>query len=60
MAKLNREVELGASAVEYGLIVVAIAAVITAIGFILGHVVQDTYSGSCTKIANEASTATAC
>ncbi len=39
--------ETGASAVEYGLIVFAIAGVIVAILFLLGGVVQETYSDSC-------------
>jgi pilus assembly protein Flp/PilA len=44
--------ESGASAVEYGMIVFAIAAVIVAILFLLGGVVEETYSDSCTTIAD--------
>ncbi|MGA9748610.1 MAG: Flp family type IVb pilin [Nocardioides sp.] len=49
--------ETGASAVEYGLLVFAIAATITLIVFMLGNVVKDTYSGSCDRIANEVNSA---
>jgi pilus assembly protein Flp/PilA len=49
--------EEGASAVEYGLIVAAIAAVIVAIVFLLGGVVEDTYRGSCDRIAGTAASA---
>lgn len=49
--------ETGASAVEYGLIVFAIAAVIAAIVFMLGNVVQDTFTGSCDRIADEVASA---
>ena len=51
---LRQRSEDGASAVEYGLIVFAIAAVIVAILFLLGGVVKDTDSGSCARIAGEA------
>lgn len=39
--------EQGASAVEYGLLVFAIAAVIALIVFAFGLVVGDTYQGAC-------------
>ena len=42
----------GASAVEYGLMVAAIAAVIVAVVFGLGGLVRDTFSDSCARIAN--------
>ena len=50
----------GASAVEYGLIVAAIAAVVTIIVFALGGVVRDLFTESCTTIANEASPTSSC
>ena len=50
--------EDGASAVEYGLLVVAVAALITALVSIIGGLVRDTVSGTCTEI-NSAMTATA-
>jgi pilus assembly protein Flp/PilA len=40
----------GASAVEYGLMVAAIAAVIVGIVFGLGNLLQDTFSGTCDTI----------
>jgi len=52
--------EDGASAVEYGLVVVAIAALITAIVFSLGGVVNDTYQGTCDKVQAKASTSATC
>lgn len=45
--------DTGASAVEYGLIVVAIAALIAAVVFALGTIVQNTYSESCGTINGE-------
>lgn len=47
---LNRDE--GASAVEYGLIVVAIAAVVVAVVFALGALVRDTYGDSCGVISS--------
>jgi pilus assembly protein Flp/PilA len=52
--------ETGASAVEYGLIVFAIAALIVAVLLLLGGVVRDTYSGSCQDIADKASPSASC
>lgn len=42
--RLRREKERGASAVEYGLLVAAIAAVIVGVVFVLGGVVRDKFS----------------
>jgi len=42
----------GASAVEYGLMVAAIAAVIVGVVFGLGTLVKDTFTDTCTKIAD--------
>ena len=42
----------GASAVEYGLMVAAIAAVIVAVVFGLGGLVRGTFADSCQDIAN--------
>ena len=52
--------ERGASAVEYGLIVAAIAAVTVIILFALGGAVRDMFTESCTTIANEASPTSSC
>jgi pilus assembly protein Flp/PilA len=50
----------GASAVEYGLMVAAIAAVIVGIVFGLGGVVQNVFSNTCTSIQGQASTQVTC
>jgi len=54
----------GASAVEYGLMVAAIAAVIVAVVFGLGTIVQKTFSDTCssftTKTTTNATAATGC
>lgn len=42
----------GASAVEYGLLVAAIAAVIVVIVFALGHVLQNKLQTTCNQIDN--------
>ena len=44
----------GASAVEYGLLVAAIAALIVIIVFSLGGVVRDVFEKSCTEIKSKA------
>ena len=43
--------EDGASAVEYGLLVAGIAALIVAIVFIFGGMIKDVFQGTCDKIA---------
>jgi len=45
--------EEGASAVEYGLLVAAIAALIVIIVFALGNVVKNTFDNTCDTIATE-------
>lgn len=52
----NRDDE-GASAVEYGLLVAAIAAVIVVVVFALGQIVDTGFNDTCTTIANEDSSA---
>lgn len=42
----------GASAVEYGLMVAAIAAVIVAVVFGLGTIVKQTFTDTCTSFAD--------
>lgn len=49
----SRDTELGASAVEYGLLVAAIAALIVIIVFALGGVVRDTFDTTCDTIKNK-------
>lgn len=46
----------GATAVEYALIVTAIAAVIAAAAYALGGITLDLYTGTCQKIDSEAKT----
>ena len=48
--------ERGASSVEYGLLAVAIAALIVVIVFALGGVVQELFSDSCTAVQSGVST----
>jgi pilus assembly protein Flp/PilA len=48
--------DTGASAVEYALIVVGIAAVVAAIVFVLGQTVFASYTDSCQKVTNGAGT----
>ncbi len=53
--------ELGASSVEYGLIAVAIAALIVVILFLLGGVVRELFDDSCEEIRSGAtSLSTSC
>ena len=58
--KTRTQNDAGASAVEYGLIVAAIAAAIAAIVFVFGNVVEDTFTSSCATIEAQAQTGTAC
>jgi len=44
----------GASAVEYGLLVAAIAAVIVVIVFALGGVIDEVFSDTCSEVTTEA------
>ena len=49
----KRRNEEGASAVEYGLLVAAIAALIVLIVFALGGVVQEAFTDTCDTIVSE-------
>jgi pilus assembly protein Flp/PilA len=60
MGVINETAEDGASSVEYGLIVVAIAALIVAILFMLGGVVEESYSDSCEEIRGKAAPSASC
>jgi pilus assembly protein Flp/PilA len=55
-----RRNEDGASAVEYGLLVAAIAALIVVIVFALGGVIKDVFVKTCSTIQSQASTASTC
>ena len=52
--------EEGASAVEYGLLVAAIAAVIVIIIFALGGVIKNVFEKTCSSVKAGASTTSAC
>jgi pilus assembly protein Flp/PilA len=55
----RRAQDKGATAVEYGLMVAAIAAVIVAIVFGLGSLVQNVFQNTCTSFDTAASSASA-
>jgi len=59
-ARLAKMDERGASAVEYGLLVAAIAALIVIIVFALGGVVKDVFKKTCDNIQSKAATTTTC
>ena len=55
-ARLAKMDERGASAVEYGLLVTAIAGTIVAVVFAFGGVIDTLLSDTCTDVATHAST----
>ena len=55
----NRDEE-GASAVEYGLLVAAIAALIVIIVFALGGIIRDVFQNTCDEIDANSTTTTTC
>lgn len=55
-----RRTEEGASAVEYGLLVAAIAAIIVVIVFALGKLVEGGFKTTCTAMKAESSVAATC
>jgi pilus assembly protein Flp/PilA len=57
---VNRKDEQGASAVEYGLLVAAIAALIVLIVFALGGVVKEVFTDTCNSVQASANTTAAC
>jgi pilus assembly protein Flp/PilA len=52
--------EDGASAVEYGLLVAGIAALIVLIVFAFGGVIKNIFSDTCTKVAHGGAGAASC
>jgi pilus assembly protein Flp/PilA len=61
LRKVSRQArDRGASAVEYGLMVAAIAAVIVGVVFGLGTLVKGAFSKTCTAISTSASVAGNC
>jgi pilus assembly protein Flp/PilA len=57
---MNARNDEGASAVEYGLLVAAIAAVIVIIVFALGGVIKNVFSKTCSSVSNGASVSATC
>lgn len=56
---LRRRTDTGASAVEYGLLVAGIAALIVTVVFVFGGVVKKSLSTTCGKISTSGSVASA-
>jgi pilus assembly protein Flp/PilA len=56
---LRRRTETGASAVEYGLLVAGIAALIVTVVFVFGGVIKKSFSTTCGKISSSGSGANA-
>lgn len=56
LATLTRDDE-GASAVEYGLLIAAVAAVIVIVIFALGGVVKSIFGSTCSSVSSAASVA---
>jgi pilus assembly protein Flp/PilA len=54
----RRDGEEGASAVEYGLLVAAIAALIVLVVFLLGGIIRNTFSNTCHAINTKGTSAT--
>jgi pilus assembly protein Flp/PilA len=52
--------EDGASAVEYGLLVAAIAALIVVVVFVLGGIIQKVFKDTCDEIATRAADTGTC
>jgi pilus assembly protein Flp/PilA len=52
--------EAGASAVEYGLLIAAIAAVIVVVVFALGSVVKSKFQKTCNGVSNGTTSTAAC
>jgi len=52
--------EDGASAVEYGLLVAAIAALVVVVVFSLGSIMKSTFDDTCEKVANQGVTGSKC
>ncbi|MCI0686422.1 MAG: Flp family type IVb pilin [Sporichthyaceae bacterium] len=59
LAGRRRGGEDGASAVEYGLLVAAIAAIVIALVFAIGQFVQQGFEDTCTALEAEAAVGTA-
>jgi pilus assembly protein Flp/PilA len=60
LASSRRRAEDGASAVEYGLLVAGIAALIVAIVFLFGGVIKSSFSKTCGAISSKGSASATC
>ncbi|QWC85659.1 Flp family type IVb pilin [Nocardioidaceae bacterium] len=58
MLNARRQSERGASAVEYGLLVAGIAALIVAVVFLFGGFVKGIFSSTCTSIDTQSTAIT--
>ena len=56
----SRRDEDGASAVEYGLLVAGIAALIVAVVFLFGGMISNVFSSTCNKIKTSATITATC
>ena len=54
-ARFNRDEERGASAVEYGLLIAGIAALIVTVVFVLGDNILLAFSETCSEVGSEVS-----
>ncbi len=52
-ARTARMDERGASAVEYGLLVAGIAAIVVAVVFLLGGQIQDAFNDTCAELQSK-------
>jgi pilus assembly protein Flp/PilA len=52
-ARLVRDEEHGASAVEYGLLIAGIAALIVAVVFVFGETIQGVFTDTCTAVNDD-------
>ena len=59
MRNFMKRDEDGASAVEYGLLVAGIAALIVAIVFLFGGVIKNAFQGTCNRVKQGSSTTAA-
>ena len=59
-ARLSQMEDRGASAVEYGLLIAGIAALIVVVVFAFGGVIKSVFSKTCSTISASASTGGAC
>jgi pilus assembly protein Flp/PilA len=57
---IDRQDEDGASAVEYGLLVAGIAALIVAIVFVFGNVIKTSFSKTCGQISSKGAASATC